>query len=207
VYELETLTAPELQAMIASGVTTAIVPFGSIEHQGARLPLGADALLADAVGRAVAERLGALLVPTTKIGDASQHAANSGTLTLRPATLADFAYDTAESLAKTGVRVIAFVSTHGGNATALDTAAARFNETVTTATACAPRGDVGPDPGSHAGEWLESALHAVRPDLVDATKLPSGSVQRGAQNLERFAASIVAQIRAHADRFEREGGG
>ncbi len=204
-HELETLTAPELNALIASGVTTAIVPFGSIEHQGDRLPLGADALLADAVGREVARRLGALLVPTTKIGDASQHVANPGTLTLQPETLTDLAAEIGESLAQAGVRVIAFVSAHGGNAAALNAAVDRLNQTLPGATACAPRGDVGPNPGSHAGEWLASVLLVVRPESTQAAQ--GAHAERGAENFERFVNSIVGEVRAVATRFAREGSG
>jgi creatinine amidohydrolase/Fe(II)-dependent formamide hydrolase-like protein len=56
-YDLEELTALALRRLIAAGVTTAVVPFGSIEHHGAHLAVGADAILADAVGREVAREL------------------------------------------------------------------------------------------------------------------------------------------------------
>ena len=56
-HELERLSAPALADLLERGVGTAVVPFGSIEHQGAHLPLGADAILADHVGRAVAAAL------------------------------------------------------------------------------------------------------------------------------------------------------
>ena len=51
VYDLETLSDSSLSRLIGSGATTIVVPFGSIERHGAHLPLGADALLADTVGR------------------------------------------------------------------------------------------------------------------------------------------------------------
>src|SRR5438128_1986284 len=51
---LEEVTSPDLKRLVQAGVTTAVIPFGSVEYQGRHLPLGADALLADAVGHAVA---------------------------------------------------------------------------------------------------------------------------------------------------------
>ena len=67
-YELERLTAAAMAQLLERGVSVAVVPFGSIEHHGGHLPLGTDALLADAIGREVAGRLGAVLAP--KIGRA-----------------------------------------------------------------------------------------------------------------------------------------
>jgi creatinine amidohydrolase len=196
VHEVEILTAAQLRDLVGSGLTTAIVPFGSIEHQGDHLPLGADALLADAVGREVATRLDALLAPTVRIGDATQHASRTGTLTLRPETLEAVAYELALSLEAWGLRVFAFVSTHGGNSTALQAASERLNADLADAVACAPRGDVGPDPGEHAGQWLTSVMLRLHPGLV--AKNDNGSESEGAERLERFNASIVAQIRAAA---------
>jgi creatinine amidohydrolase len=195
VHEFEALTASQLEALVRGGATTAIVPFGSIEHQGDHLPLGADALLADAVGRDVALRLGALLLPTVRVGDASQHASLMGTLTLRATTLSELAFQVGESLARAGVRVIALVSTHGGNGPALKAAAERLNETLGSARACAPRGDVGPDPGKHAGDWLTSAMLELHPELVRSqAAVGEATAARGAEHIERFVASIVAEV-------------
>lgn len=195
VHEYEALTAVQLDELVAAGVTTAIVPFGSLEHQGDHLPLGADALLADAVGREVAKRLAALLLPAVRIGDASQHAALPGTLTLRPETLSDVAIELGESLARAGVRLIAFVSTHGGNGAALSAATRRLNATLEGAVACAPRGDVGSRPGKHSGAWLTSVMLHLRPDLVGSQAVREGaSAALGAEHVERFVASIVDEV-------------
>ena len=187
-FELETLTAPELERLIAGGVSVAVVPFGSIEHQGAHLPLGADAMLADAVGREVARRLGAVLAPTVRVGDAQQHRARTGTITLRTETLTEVAVEVAESLTRQGFTLVVLASTHGGNRAALDAAVARLG-----VSACAPRGDVGPHPGAHSGEWLTSVMRALRPDLVAGDESHG---ERGARHFERYVAGIVAGARA-----------
>ena len=192
--ELETLTAPQLRRLIDSGVSIAVVPFGSLEHQGAHLPLGADAVLADAVGREVAGQLGAVLAPTVRVGCAEQHEQLVGTMSLRAPTLTDVAVELAESLAGHGFTVIVLVSTHGGNRAALDAAVARLDASLDGAVACAPPGAVGPEPGRHSGQWLISVMLALRPDLVEldrasselADELQAGDAQRGAGHIKRF---------------------
>jgi creatinine amidohydrolase len=198
VHEFEALTALQLEALVRDGATTAIVPFGSIEHQGDHLPLGADALLADAVGREVALRLGALLLPTVRVGDASHHRLFFGTLTLQPGTLSELAYELGDSLARAGVRVVALVSTHGGNALALKAAAERLNDALPDLRVCAPRGDVGLDPGKHAGAWLTAVMLKLHPEHVRQADAEGATPERGAEHFERFVGSIVAEVRGFA---------
>jgi creatinine amidohydrolase len=203
VYELETLTAPALRRLVDGRVSIAVVPFGSIEHHGGHLPVGADAVLADAVGRQVARRLGAVLVPTFRVGCAERHLALMGTLSLRAGTLTDTAVDLAESLARQGFTLIVLVSTHGGNRVALEAAVSRLTAAPGGAVACAPRGDLGSQPGAHSGEWLTSAMLALAPDLVELAnanaellpELREASAERGARHIERFVASIVEGVR------------
>jgi len=111
-----------------------------------------------------------------------------------------------ESLARRGFELIALISAHGGNGPALRLAAERLNRTPAGARACAPEGDVGPQAGSHSGEWLTSVMLALRPELVDvraaaddlADELQAASAARGAEHLEQFVAAIVESVRAEA---------
>lgn len=201
-YELETLSARELRELIDSGASTVVVPFGSIEHQNGHLPLGADAILADAVGREVARRLDAMLAPTLRVGCSEQHQHLPGTLTLRDATLTAIATEQAHSLARQGFTHIVLLSTHGGNQGGLDAAVAQLDRSLTSAVAYAPGGDVGPDPGAHSGSWLTSVMLALRPDLVDldkastelAAELRTVDEKRGQDHIERFVHSIVDSL-------------
>jgi len=198
------LTGPALRALVEDGSTTVVVPFGSIEHQSGHLPTGADSLLADAVGREVAARLAAVLAPTVRVGCADQHMHRVGTLSLRAETLTQVAVEFGESLARLGFRVIVLCSTHGGNVAPLRAAAAHLNNSLQGVVACAPQGDVGPDPGAHSGQWLTSALLALRPDLVEIdrsssdlqTELRSASAQRGHDHIERFITSIIDAVQS-----------
>lgn len=191
--ELELLTAPALRRLLKDGSDIVVVPFGSIEDQNGHLPLGADSLLADLVGGEVAARLDAVLAPTVRAGAAD------GTLSVEAATLTDTAVALAESLATAGFRLIVLLPIHGGNAEPLNVAVARFNRRTGPARACAPRGDVGPDPGSHSGKWLTSVLLAFRPEVVDLpaaaaslrAELMEADASAGAAHFERFVKSIV----------------
>lgn len=200
--ELETLSAPALTELVDRGVSTVVVPFGSIEYQSRHLAIGADAILADAVGREVAARLGAVLAPTMRVGCAEGHRELPGTLTLQASTLTDVAVELAQSLARHGFRVIVLLSTHGGNTAALDAAVTRLGASLDATVVCAPRGDVGPRPGAHSGAWLTSVLLAVRSDLVEPERAAADLVEevraadadQGARHLERFVASVIRQV-------------
>ena len=203
--ELEMLSAVELRRVIDDGMTTVIVPFGSVEHHGGHLPLGTDAVLADLIGREVAVRIDAVLAPTVRVGCAEQHMQLSGTLTLRSETLTEVAVEIGQSLAEHRFRLIALISTHGGNTVPLHLAADRLNETLRGASTCVPEGDVGPQPGRHSGEWLTSVMLAARPDLVDvqrvsedlADELQTATPERGATHIDRFVTAIVNGVRSH----------
>jgi creatinine amidohydrolase len=204
VHELEVLTAVQLQQLMGAGLSTVIVPLGSVEHHGGHLPLGADALLADAVGRECSRRLGAALAPTLRLGCSDQHAGLPGTLTLRTETLTAVVTQTAHALARQGFTMIALVSAHGGNRAALEAAVAELTGSLSGAVTCAPAGDVGPDPGTYSGAWLTSVMLALHPELVDLAKagpglgseLETASAKRGREHIERFVDSIVASVRA-----------
>jgi creatinine amidohydrolase len=202
---LEELTSYELKLLLESGVTSAVVPFGSVEAHGGHLPLGSDALLADIVGAEVATRLNAVVAPTVRVGYAAQHMTGLGTVTIADDTLQDVAFEIGHSLFIHGFRRLILVSTHGGNQPALRAAAERLNTALDDVVACAPQGDVGPDPGRHSGRWLTSVMLAVEPDLVAPERADPGlsaevraaSAAEGAIALERFIASIVAGARSH----------
>jgi creatinine amidohydrolase/Fe(II)-dependent formamide hydrolase-like protein len=203
-HHLDTLSAPRLREVIDSGIVTVVVPFGSIEHQGGHLPIGADSILADTAGGEVAERLPAVLAPTLSVGCAEQHQNLLGTMTLRATTLTALAVEQAQSLARQRFQVVVLLSTHGGNRGPLDAAVAVLDRSLQDVVTCAPRGDVGPNPGRHSGTWLTSVMLALRPDLVELDRadpelraeLLAVDSKQGSEALERFIASIVAGVRA-----------
>lgn len=200
---LEEMASWQVERLMERGTGIVVVPFGSVEYQGRHLPLGADAFVADAVGRAVADRLDAVLAPTFRVGCSDQHMHGAGTLTVPAETLRELATHVAQSLVTHGFGVLALVSTHGGNQASLARAAQQLTQQHRDVVVCAPRGDVGPNPGAHSGSWLTSVMLSLRPDLVDMhaasgeleDELRGVTAESGAANLERFVSSVVQRVR------------
>ena len=199
---LEELTSAELELLLVRGATTAVIPFGSVEHQGRHLPLGSDALLADVVGMAVADRLergagtyGSRWIGRTAHGwqgDAQRPARDParGGVARRPESIAH------------GFRILVLLSTHGGNRDALEQAAQELHREHPDIEIYVPVGDVGTAPGTHSGRWLTSVMLSLRPDLVDVNsahddmkdEVLTATPQAGQNNLERFVSSIVRAV-------------
>jgi creatinine amidohydrolase len=158
-----------------SGVDTAVLAFGTIEQHGHHLPLGTDWFVAEAMGRALAERLGAFLVPAMPFGNSREHIAFPGTLTLRPATLAAVLEDLVESLRQHGIRRIVVFSAHGGN-WILKPTLRELNfqyPDLSLIWASGPlpdRGEVVPE-DIHAGRGETSTLLHLRPELVHLERI------------------------------------
>ena len=153
-------------------VGTAIVPFGAVEQHGHHLPLGTDWLIADGMGRALAEALeeDVLLLPAMPFGNSREHRAFPGTITLRPATLAAVLDDIVESLRHHGFCTVIVFSAHGGNWILKPTLRElnfRFPEmTLLWANGALPEeGEPVPE-DIHAGGSVTSTLLHFRPDLV-----------------------------------------
>jgi creatinine amidohydrolase len=106
-------TSPELDEVRPP---TAVLPIGSIEQHGRALPLGTDWLEADAVARAIAERLGpAYLLPALPYSCSQIHADFAGTVSLQAATLDRVIKDLVGCLFEQGFRRVLLVNFHGGN--------------------------------------------------------------------------------------------
>lgn len=148
----------------------AILPIGAIEQHSIHLPVGTDWLLAQEVGRRVAERLGAWLLPALPYSNSREHQGFHGTLWLRPATLVAVVEDLVLSLRHQGVRRIVLLNTHGGNwilkPTVRELNLSHPDMRVIVSGAGALAGGTGPEEDLHAGAGETSAMLAVHPDLV-----------------------------------------
>jgi creatinine amidohydrolase len=186
---LEEMTWPEVQEALAAGHDTIVVAFGATEQHGPHLPLGTDALLGDHLARRVAERLGAIVAPTVRIGCSSHHLAFPGTLSVRDSTFHAIVADLVESFARGGFARIVLLPTHGGNFIPLAAAVARLEEREDTRVVALTDIEVlmqiallgherlgvpMTEGGLHAGEWETSMLLAVRPELVRMDRAEPG---------------------------------
>lgn len=98
-----------------SSSDTAILPVGAVEQHGSHLPVGTDAVIAEAFSRRLAEHLDAYLLPTLAITSSIEHRESKGTVYVKADTLALIIRDICESLQYSGFRKMIVVNGHGGN--------------------------------------------------------------------------------------------
>jgi len=149
-----------------------IIPLGSTEQHGPHLPLGTDYYLALETAKLISARTRVVVAPVVMAGYSLYHSGFPGTLSLKPETMEEVLYETAEMLVKYGFRRIMFFNDHGGNNIVQERVVYRINQT-TAATAVAI-GYGGPLPKIqeqeffdwHAGVEETSAMLFFEPRLV-----------------------------------------
>ena len=150
----------------------ALLPVGSTEQHGPHAPLGVDAMTAEAVAEAGAERYGdadreALVGPTIPVGVAEEHRAFDGTLWVSPDTFRAYVRETIESLAGHGFDRVVVVNGHGGNVDALREVCGRFSrDGAGYAVPFTWFDAVDVEEMGHAGPAETSFLRPLRPELV-----------------------------------------
>jgi creatinine amidohydrolase len=116
VYDLAQLTWEEVRDL-DRGRTMVILPVGAIEAHGPHLPLDTDVVIASAMARAGAKRLGArdmvvLILPALVYTAAGFGAAFHGTLSISGAAVTALIVDLARSLSAQGFRLLAIANAH-----------------------------------------------------------------------------------------------
>lgn len=206
---LDRLTWPQLEALLAAGCRTAVLPLGAIEQHGPHLPFATDAWIADALAERFCQRVAeAIRLPALPIGCSSEHADFPGTLSLQPDTLAAVLRDTLSSLAGHGFETVFIFSAHGGNFAALRAALPVLEAAARPARVIAFTDldglvehwhqagiAAGIDPaaaGHHAGEFETSILLGLHPEAVRRDALAPGLVVVGADPQAIFYPSVRA---------------
>jgi hypothetical protein len=97
----------------------AVLPIAAIEQHGPHLPVGVDALIADAMvercAAALPEGSPATFLPVQQVCKSNEHIAFPGTLTLDWDTAIRSWLQIGESVARAGLRKMIIVTSHGGN--------------------------------------------------------------------------------------------
>ena len=154
----------------------AVIPSGAVEVYGPHLPLGSDGIVAEAIARMVAGRLGAVCTPLIAIGYSGDLMSHPGTLTVSPDAFRAYYEGVCRSLIRWGFTDLLFLNTHDGNTRLIDQIglalvdegvrcmqidwwrfAVRFGEDVLT---------TGRWAAGHAGELCTSVVMHVAPHLV-----------------------------------------
>lgn len=163
----------------------AVLPLAATEQHGPHLPLGTDAMIAQAYLTRVRELLPsdipAVFLPVQAVGISTEHIAYPGTLTLSAEAAIKSWTAVGESVARAGIRKLVMVSSHGGNSAvmslvaqdlralhgmlAVTTAWSRFSIPEGLFTASEQRH------GIHGGAIETSIMLAAYPDLVRTDKI------------------------------------
>lgn len=129
--EMARLTWPEAKEVMAGG-RPAVLPLGSLEQHGPHLPLNTDIVMAEAIARRVADRVGGLLLPVVPFGQVWSARHFPGTLSLSPDTLKSVVADVCRSLHQQGVRLVVIITGHMGNTLPVQEAQREIQQEIPT---------------------------------------------------------------------------
>ncbi len=168
------LTADELTGFDPD---TAIIPVGSLEQHGPHLPLMTDWAIAGEMGRRVAEKLDAFLLPALPISTCREHMGKKGSVWMEPTTFYAMMSDIILSLKTQGFKKVVIIQCHGGifiMTPLVRDLNARYNPELMVAVvdaSCAvpalkAEGTLESDNEIHAGEIETSKMLAIAPQTV-----------------------------------------
>lgn len=179
---LDQLSWPAVEAAAARAGSTVIWPMGAVEQHGPQLPIGTDALFADAVLDAVLERLEPQRplwrLPLQSFGFSPEHEGFPGTLSLPADLLIAQVVALGSQLAAAGFERLVLFNAHGGQIALLQVAARQLRAAHPRMAVLpcflwsGPEGvaDLLPEPersqGLHAGLAETSLMLRLAPQLV-----------------------------------------
>jgi mycofactocin precursor peptide peptidase len=175
-----------------------LVPVGSVEQHGPHLPLATDAMVADAVARAAAERLDetgdtVLVAPSLNYGVSGEHEGFPGTISIGREALCGLLVEFGRSATR-WARGVIFVNGHGGNTATLARAVdlLRYEGRAVAWTSM----DL-PEADAHAGETETSLLRYLAPWSVRVDLMVAGATEPVRELMPRLRAEGVRGVSAN----------
>ena len=122
--DLTTRQFAQLAASPNIAQVVAVLPVAATEQHGPHLPVSVDTALVDGVVNAALPNLPAdlpvLFLPTQQIGKSNEHIRFPGTLTLSAQTVISLWMDIGASVARSGIKKMLILNSHGGQASIMD---------------------------------------------------------------------------------------
>jgi len=162
----------------------AVLPLGSTEWHGEHLPFGTDALVAESLAEAVAERVDwMLLLPTMPYGMSEHYAKFPATFTLSGVTLITVVTEIIDSIHSHGINRLLVINGHDGNIAPIEVATREYRVAHpdmkiavldawwVTAGKLLPKGTFEAWDGlGHGGEGETSMMLRIAPSNVNMSK-------------------------------------
>jgi creatinine amidohydrolase len=119
----EEMTTADFAALDPESVV-AVLPVAAIEQHGPHLPVSVDTAIVNGIVRRVIallpDDLPVTFLPTVPVGKSNEHTAFPGTLTLSAETLIRLWTEIGESVARSGIRKLVLLNSHGGQPQIMD---------------------------------------------------------------------------------------
>ena len=151
----------------------AILSVGSIEQHGPHLPVITDWAIADAMGKAVAEKTGGFYIPALPISTNAENRGKRGSVGMHSDVFYNMLRDICLNLKSQGFKKIAIIQTHGG-IFVMNPVVRELIAKLDMLEICWPKykaaGILETDNELHAGEGETSLMLYLHPELVDMSK-------------------------------------
>lgn len=163
---------PAELATAIKDVGVAVLPIGSLQWHGNHLPYGVDGFLAESFSERLANQVDGVLLPTLYAPMTTLPEGRS--ISIRSEVFRGLLYDHLNGLKQAGFRTVCIVSGHiaTGQMVELYEAATAFIGAELYVIAASPLEVIEDDSLlDHAGKWETAQMLALRPDLVDLSRL------------------------------------
>ena len=163
--------------------TIAILPTAAIEQHGPHLPVGTDTIInqghLDLLVKKLPADLDVRILPVQAIGKSNEHIWQVGTVTNLAQDLISSWTQIGLEVARSGIRKIVFVNSHGGNVAINEIVARELRVKAGMLAVKAAWSGLGPKGdysdietrfGIHGGDYETSVLLHFRPETVDMSK-------------------------------------
>jgi creatinine amidohydrolase len=122
--DLTTCQFLQMAASPSIAQAVAVLPVAATEQHGPHLPVSVDTTLVDGVVNSalphLPDDLPILFLPTQQIGKSNEHIRFPGTLTLSAQTIISLWMDIGASVARSGIKKLVLLNSHGGQASIMD---------------------------------------------------------------------------------------